>query len=276
VKHKQYIEDNLRANDYHIELDEFTANTPVGNVKFANIIASSNPNACRQLVLACHYDSKMMDGFLGATDSAVPCAMLLKISETFNKSFRPSSEIPVVDDLGLKFVFFDGEEAFDQWTATDSLYGSRHLAAKWDKQLAPAECKMRPGKTELNRIELFVLLDLIGAEDTSFVMYNPRLRHHYDALQSYEKAYLARNGYNLLQARRNMAFRNRQMPFDFVEDDHVPFKKRGVPILLLLAHPFPKVWHRVEDNYSAIDFSKTRRILHVMEEFVANYSKKKD
>jgi len=27
-------------------------------------------------------------------------------------------------------VFFDGEEAFVHWTATDSLYGSRHLADK--------------------------------------------------------------------------------------------------------------------------------------------------
>ena len=33
-------------------------------------------------------------------------------------------------DVTLQLVFFDGEEAFVQWTATDSLYGSRHLAKK--------------------------------------------------------------------------------------------------------------------------------------------------
>lgn len=27
-------------------------------------------------------------------------------------------------------VFFDGEEAFEKWTKTDSLYGSRRLASK--------------------------------------------------------------------------------------------------------------------------------------------------
>jgi glutaminyl-peptide cyclotransferase len=85
---------------------------------------------------------------------------------------------------------------------------------------------------------------------------------------------LARDGLNQLQVRREMAFKSRTMKFDYVEDDHVPFKKRGVPILLLLAHPFPSVWHQIEDNYDRIDFPKTRRILHVMEEFVANYSKK--
>lgn len=270
----------LRKNDFHVELDEFSASTPVGTVQFANIIASSNPKACRQLVLACHYDSKMMDGFLGATDSAVPCAMLLRISETSKKTFKPSSESDDEsnnsDELGLRLIFFDGEEAFQQWTSTDSLYGSRHLAAKWEKQAAPEHCKSNSVKTELDRIELFVLLDLIGTSDTSFVMYNTRLKHHYDALQSYEKAHLLRSGTNSGQIRRHMAFKSRTVPLDFVEDDHVPFKKRGVPILLLLAHPFPRVWHKVSDNYQAIDFPKSRRILHVMEEFIHNYSKKKD
>lgn len=272
---------SLRKNGYHIELDEFTHSTPIGNVKFANIIASSNPSACRQLVLACHYDSKMMQGFLGATDSAVPCAMLLKLSETFNKSFRPSSDADLTtpdnpkDSLGLKFIFFDGEEAFVQWSSTDSLYGSRHLAAKWSKQPAPAECRLGPGKSELSRIELFILLDLIGASDTSFVMYNTRVRHHYEALQTYERSYLAKNGLGQSQIRREMAFKSRTLPFDFVEDDHVPFKQRGVPILLLLAHPFPRVWHTINDNYEAIDFARTRRIMHAIEELVANYSKVK-
>ena len=31
-------------------------------------------------------------------------------------------------------IFFDGEEAFNRWSATDSLYGSRHLAQLWSTQ----------------------------------------------------------------------------------------------------------------------------------------------
>ena len=49
-------------------------------VKFTNIIATLNPTANRRLVLACHYDSKKMKNFVGATDSAVPCAILLDIA----------------------------------------------------------------------------------------------------------------------------------------------------------------------------------------------------
>lgn len=35
-------------------------------------------------------------------------------------------------NLGLMLIFFDGEEAFLNWSASDSLYGSRHLAKKWE------------------------------------------------------------------------------------------------------------------------------------------------
>lgn len=61
---------------------------------------------------------------------AVPCASILNIVKT---------SLPYIQNalkgknLGLMLVFFDGEEAFQQWTDTDSLYGSRHLAAKWEK-----------------------------------------------------------------------------------------------------------------------------------------------
>ena len=215
-----------------------------------------------------------MNGFLGATDSAVPCAMLLKLAETFNKSFRPSSSGSQQDSLGLRFIFFDGEEAFVEWSKTDSLYGSRHLAARWAKQAAPSECRTATNKNELSRIELFVLLDLIGASDSSFVMYNGRLKHHYDALQKHERAYLSGTGMDSRKISREIAFKSRQMPFDFVEDDHVPFKQRNVPILLLLAHPFPRVWHTIDDNFDAIDFPRTRRILYSLEQFVSNYSSK--
>lgn len=34
-------------------------------------------------------------------------------------------------DVTLQMVFFDGEEAFKEWTKNDSLYGSRHLAEVW-------------------------------------------------------------------------------------------------------------------------------------------------
>lgn len=33
-----------------------------------------------------------------------------------------------LDDMTLQLVFFDGEEAFKDWTDTDSIYGARCIA----------------------------------------------------------------------------------------------------------------------------------------------------
>ena len=42
-------------------------------------------------------------------------------------------------DVTLQMVFFDGEEAFQEWTRTDSLYGARHLAEVWENMAHPTD-----------------------------------------------------------------------------------------------------------------------------------------
>ena len=77
-------------------MDEFDDFTPIGPKRFTNIIATLNPNAKRRLMLAAHYDSKYFpenpDGtkrfFLAATDSAIPCAMLIEIAKVVTPLFR--------------------------------------------------------------------------------------------------------------------------------------------------------------------------------------------
>lgn len=36
--------------------------------------------------------------------------------------------------LTLQLFFLDGEEAFGEWSASDSLYGARHLAGRLEKE----------------------------------------------------------------------------------------------------------------------------------------------
>lgn len=111
-------------------MDSFTSETPIGNLPFKNIIATHNPEAKRFLDIACHYDSKYFPGsnrFIGATDSAVPCSMMIQIAHSLKDDLENNKN----DDLSLRFIFFDGEEAFKSWSKADSLYGARHLANKW-------------------------------------------------------------------------------------------------------------------------------------------------
>lgn len=50
-------------------------------------------------------------------------------------------------DLSLQLIFFDGEEAFVQWSPSDSLYGSQHLAQKMVSTPHP------PGSTTTNQLQ---------------------------------------------------------------------------------------------------------------------------
>lgn len=157
-----YIETFLRqhAPDWKIEKDEFSDNTPVGQMTFTNFIATLDAVPGRisdkYLVLAAHYESKMMRGqrFEAAIDSAVPCAILLQFARHFNSIAKANLLAGSHGhNWGIKIIFFDGEEAFHEWTPTDSIYGSRHLAQDWASG----------SEGLISKIKLFVLLDLLGA-----------------------------------------------------------------------------------------------------------------
>ena len=110
--------------------DTFRSETIAGEKTFTNFVATHNATAPRKLVLAAHYDSKRIpEGvFVGATDSALPCALLLALARDLSPRLAHR-----VRRLGItvQLILFDGEEAFEAWTDTDSLYGARHLAERW-------------------------------------------------------------------------------------------------------------------------------------------------
>lgn len=70
----------MRNLGWSIEEDKFRAATPEGTKPFNNIIATHNPKACKRLVLACHYDSLFKSDFVGATDSAVSCSIMVHLA----------------------------------------------------------------------------------------------------------------------------------------------------------------------------------------------------
>ncbi len=128
LKVQKYIIGKFQTLGWNIEEDKFTESTPIGEISFNNIIVTKNINATSKLVLAAHYDSKYFeppnDGFLGATDSAVSCAILMDLAHRLDPYF--DNRDPESISTTLQIIFFDGEEAFKSWTAADSLYGSRY------------------------------------------------------------------------------------------------------------------------------------------------------
>lgn len=65
----------------------------------------------------------------------MPCAMMLDLAEALDPLLnrrKDQLEEGLIDDedvaeTTLQLVFFDGEEAFKEWTDTDSVYGARYV-----------------------------------------------------------------------------------------------------------------------------------------------------
>ncbi|XP_053908900.1 glutaminyl-peptide cyclotransferase-like protein isoform X7 [Cuculus canorus] len=146
---RQHIAECLSAlrAAWHLEFDAFQTATPRGPVTFTNVVATVAPAAPYRLVLACHYDTKALTSerghrvFVGATDSAVPCALLLELAAVLDRPLRRAKDAGA--EVTLQLLFLDGEEAFEEWSPQDSLYGARHLAARMEN------ARHGPGGTQL-------------------------------------------------------------------------------------------------------------------------------
>lgn len=173
------------------------------------------------------------------------------------------------DMISLKLIFFDGEEAFKTWGPTDSIYGARHLAASLENTITFDGADRI---NELQRIDLLVLLDLLGAPDPKFYNYFPDTEKWYSRLSITEER-LAEMG-QLRQYSKGLplqtyfARRSINAP---IEDDHIPFMQRGVPIVHIIPSPFPDVWHTPQDNKAIIDMHTVENLNKIFRVFVAEY-----
>ncbi|XP_019642812.1 PREDICTED: glutaminyl-peptide cyclotransferase-like isoform X3 [Branchiostoma belcheri] len=264
---RQHIISQLRSLQagWEVEEDQFTDTTPEGDVEFVNIIATLNPQAKRHLTLACHYDSKMLKGFIGATDSAVPCALMLNIARNLDSQLGTMKNKE--PDLTLQLIFFDGEEAFHQWTSTDSIYGARHLA----RQLAETPHKLDSSHKMLDSMDVMVLLDLLGAKNPTFPNFQFRgsAEKWYNRLRDIEKTL---HGKKLLDEHysSNQYFTGHQYN-GRIEDDHIPFLDRGVSILHVISAPFPQQWHRTTDDEAHLDRTTVANLNKILTVFVHEY-----
>ncbi|XP_035824804.1 glutaminyl-peptide cyclotransferase [Aplysia californica] len=266
-KVQEHIKSLFLKWGWHVELDRFEDSTPYGTKEFTNIIATHNPNKPQRIVLACHFDSKYFKGgkFVAATDSAVPCAILLETVRQMqcllDKGSRDKSS---AKDISLQLVFFDGEEAFKAWTAKDSLYGARHLAKRYEEESEPGD----PSDIKkINKIRELVLLDLIGTTDTQFTSQFSSTSDLFAQLIKTEK-HLRSNGF-LTGKHSGPIFSDRQ-GWGGIEDDHKPFLERGVDILHLISTPFPSVWHKMTDDWAHLDFGLIDDFSRIFRVFLSN------
>lgn len=132
-----------RLPAWTVDWHNTTSKTPATGsrqVPFSNLILRRGPSGVKEgdvawLTLAAHYDSLYRpEGFIGATDSAVPCALLMHVARSVDVALtrkwekdREGDGLEDVEATGLQILFLDGEEAWVSWTEEDSLYGSRYV-----------------------------------------------------------------------------------------------------------------------------------------------------
>ena len=120
-KARQYISNRLQARGWKVLPQQFVDNTPRGPVQFVNIIARFGA-AAPSFLLCSHYDTKVFEDmrFVGANDGGSSTGLLLELARVLAAHPELAAKI--------QLVFFDGEEAYEQFSAHDGLYGSRHFA----------------------------------------------------------------------------------------------------------------------------------------------------
>lgn len=219
---QQYIINALKAAGVAVETDSFTADSANGPVPLSNIIGrivSRGGRSGRIFVVASHYDTKLSKDFpfVGANDGGSSTGLLLALAPLLaRKSFQHE----------VRLVFFDGEESVPwDWDDAQSLYGSRHLAARWK---ADGTAK---------RIGAFILMDMIGDAELGIVK------------ESNSTGWLSDQ---VWAAARSLGHAEHFLPDQVpLVDDHMPFLGIGVPAVDLIDFnygPNHSYWHTEKDT----------------------------
>jgi glutaminyl-peptide cyclotransferase len=232
---RAYLTAELRSAGWRVRDVPFTAQTPWGPIVMTNVIAEWPGRGSGILAVAGHYDTKVFEKFrfVGANDGGSSTALLIELGRALAPRLR--AETPPSTRW---LVFFDGEEAQIQWSATDSLYGSRALAAA-----------LR-ASGDLARLRALVVADMIGDRDLVI----PR--------ETQSTAWLT--GIVWATARRLGLEQHFPDRTQTVEDDHVPFLDAGVAatVLIDLDYGGPPgrnaYWHTPEDTVDKLSAESLR------------------
>jgi Zn-dependent M28 family amino/carboxypeptidase len=209
----------MRALGAQVETDAFVAATPAGRLPMRNLIAKFPGEGAGIIVIASHYETNYpLKNFVGANDGGSTSGLLLELGNQFRARKGKLS------GSSVWLVWFDGEEAIQSWSPTDSLYGSRHLAEKWQKA------------GTLKKIRALILTDMIGDADLNVereLNSSPELHklvYQVATTLGYQSHFFAR-----------------ELP---IEDDHLPFVRAGVPSvdLIDLDYGYQNVFHHTPQD----------------------------
>jgi glutaminyl-peptide cyclotransferase len=215
---QDYILSELSSYGCPVATDAFNAQTPAGVLAMKNILVKIPGDKPGIILLGTHYDTKKLDNFVGADDAGSSTAVMLELARLLCAQHG---------SYQVWIAFFDGEEAVRQWSDTDSRYGSRQMSAK----LAMSG--------DLAEVKAFLLADIVGTRALRF----RRDSNSTPALTDSVWKTAARLGYSGIFVSDMTA----------IEDDHLPFAKRGVPVVDVIDLDIQgSYWHTPQDTLDKV------------------------
>lgn len=226
-KSRRYITDQLQRFGWKVTRQQFSNDTPRGNKQFVNLIAKFGEGARPSVLLCSHYDTKTFDtgAFVGANDGGSSTGLLIELARVFSKAPKFAAQ--------LELVFFDGEEAYEAFTETDGLYGSRYFA----RQLASTgEAKQFRGG---------ILFDMIGDRSLGVTLPPDSPTDLATGIFASAEALHVRNAFTYSRGG--------------ILDDHTPLNQIGVPTIDLIDFNYPP-WHTVADTLDKLSPDSLRTV----------------
>ena len=246
---KDWLVAELKNLGAEVEVQEFKASFfDVKDAESYNIIASINPKRNNRVLLAAHWDTRLVadkddedkdQPIDGADDGASGVGVLLQIARTIQEN-------PI--DLGVDIIFFDAEDnGVDAATAEESDPESWCLGSQyWYKN-----------KDRSYKAKFGILLDMVGAKEAMFPLEGYSTR---DAGAYQDKIWTlaSRMGYgDLFQKKR----------IGGITDDHYYMNLAGIPSVDIINYPsetFGHYHHTHDDNMDNIDPNTLRIVGQVV------------
>jgi glutaminyl-peptide cyclotransferase len=224
-KTRTYLTKQLELSGWKVERQGFADETPRGKVEFVNLIATFGKASAPSFLLCSHYDTKTFDNaqFVGANDGGSNTGVLLEIARVLAQRSDLAGKV--------QLVFFDGEEAYESFTDTDGLYGSRYFAGQLEAQ---SKAKTFRGG---------ILFDMVG--DKSLTITLPP-----DSPVEIARGIFA--SAEALKVRKHFTYFATE-----IVDDHTPLNAIGIPTIDLIDFEYPP-WHTPDDTMDKLSAESLR------------------
>jgi Zn-dependent M28 family amino/carboxypeptidase len=254
-KARDYIEEQLRHSGWQVTRQAFTDDTPRGTIHFVNLVArfpGDAKGASPSFLFCSHYDTKLFDTirFVGANDGGSSTGLVLELARVLGQ--HPSVA------RNVELVFFDGEEAIENFSETDGLYGSRYFARELQSNGAKQPAR-NATQSVAGGFHRGILFDMVG--DRSLGITFP----------TDSPAAMARDVFAAAEAlhlRKYFSYLDRNLI-----DDHVPLNTIGIPMIDIIDFDYPW-WHTADDTMDKISAQSLQIVGSVALYYLADFGLK--